>query len=206
MGKFCKADLLLAADLFKREDAEVREEINSETTKVPSGETVRLYVTFNEGYKDSLTAQMQAEELLGVLPTGAHFEIKRVDDTGYAAVIETEETYIDFIKKSDKVSDVTIEEQAETTGDVGALKKNEAEGLVGSETENISESVDESITVNTNENELGNLETIAVMDTVPDTTDKGVGDKGGLSVLLPIALMAFIVGGVAVFKLLKKKK
>jgi hypothetical protein len=44
------------------------------------------------------------------------------------------------------------------------------------------------------------------MDVAPEPADNGVRGKGGISVLLPTALMVIIVVSVLLHRLLKKKK
>lgn len=206
MGNILKEELLLSAEIGFKSNAIVADEVDTEITKAPSGETVRLYVTFNKSEGEALSAKDKAEALKESLPANAEFEIRRIDDEGYAAVIKTVDTNIDLIKKNDSVADVIIEEEAHTTEEDEIIKKNETEGFEGSKTEEVIDTVDESITVNTNENELGNLETIAVMDVAPEPADNGVRGKGGISVLLPTALMVIIVVSVLLHRLLKKKK
>jgi len=123
MGNILKEELLLSAEIGFKSNAIVADEVDTEITKAPSGETVRLYVTFNKSEGEALSAKDKAEALKESLPANAEFEIRRIDDEGYAAVIKTVDTYIDLIKKNDSVADVIIEEEAHTTEEDEIIKK-----------------------------------------------------------------------------------
>jgi len=203
MGNIFKGDLLLTAGADAIEAPEfIEEKTDTEITLTPSGKAVRLYVTFSKSDGDTLTAAEKAQALKDSLPDDISFEVRRIDETGYAAVIQTTDTSIKIIEENENVESVTVEEEAHTTVSLETSKKNESEGLEGKETEEVEETVDESITVDAIENELGNLETQTVLNVnVDDHADSDLA-KGPIVLSIGLAVILF----VGLFFLFLRKK
>ncbi|MBP5599056.1 MAG: hypothetical protein J6X48_02110 [Lachnospiraceae bacterium] len=204
MGNIFKANVPLSLGAIPKPEAEVvEEETKAEITFAPSGNAVRLYVTFSKSEGEALTAQEKAAVLKESLPSDVEFEIKRIDETGYAAVIKTTDTCIELIKKNENVASVTIEEEAHTTVSLELSKKNESEGLEGIETEGVEDTVDESITVESYENDLGNLETQTVLDN--DVDGQSAAGPFKVPIVAAVVLATVLIVGFFLIRLKKKK-
>lgn len=132
---------------------EAKEVVSENTLSGPSGETVRLYVSFKEGTNESLSAE--TDYLISSLPGNAVVRINRLDETGYAAVVETTDTMIGPIEKLDNVLSVKIEEAVELTGQgTGESKKKDEETETVSDTETTLEAVPETETNETYASEI----------------------------------------------------
>ncbi|MCR4933446.1 MAG: hypothetical protein K6A29_04555 [Lachnospiraceae bacterium] len=205
MGNIFKVSGPLSLGAMPKAEAEVIEErADTEITFAPSGNAVRLYVTFSKSEGEALTAQQKADALRESLPSDVVFEIKRIDETGYAAVIKTTDTCIELIEKDENVASVTIEEEAHTTVSLDTSKKNESEGFEGSKTERVEDTVvDESITVESYENDLGNLETQTVLNVdVEDHANRDLA-KGPIVGIIVLAAILFV--GFSFFFFKKKR-
>ena len=169
--------------------------------------TVHLYVVFVKGDGDSLDINAEVEKLQNVLPANVTFKVKRIDETGHAAVIETDAALTDRISAAENVENVIVDTPAKLTGEDSLVKKNEEELLPE---ENLPASIVESDSENAIDNALGleddnevvsgETATILLEDSSVDVPKTSMG----LGALIIGAVLIIVIAVIVLFT--KKRK
>lgn len=188
---------------FKKDDLVPAEDLSSGEIQVNG--TVRLYVVFVKSDGDTLDISAEAEKLQNALPANATFKVKRIDEAGHAAVIETDGRLVDKISAFENVENVILETPAELTGEENLVKKNEETSQPLEET---AVSIVESDSDNAIDNASGFGNEIAVSETVTVQSldsDSGVSETHMRSGVLIIGVALIVTIALIVLFTRRKK-
>lgn len=188
---------------FKKDDLVPAEDLSSGEIQVNG--TVRLYVVFVKSDGDTLDISAEAEKLQNALPANATFKVKRIDEAGHAAVIETDGRLVDKISAFENVENVILETPAELTGEENLVKKNEETSQPLEET---AVSIVESDSDNAIDNASGFGNEIAVSETVTVQSldsDSGVFETHMRSGVLIIGVALIVTIALIVLFTRRKK-